>query len=240
MSAYGKKKNKKGLMMLKLHAGYRTQSGHAAFSESSSKPWESGQRPRTLQPEEMPWARGRSPDSPQKPLTNPSRTLSQPLGSGLIGSDSSDGLIRQQQCHNASLTDDAASALAGPSNDGAGASQPSKVSNLSPVCNACLSKLGSKAKPMFVTESNNRTRSAFDLFLCTCVNGHVTSSDCWYIIAVACAGSKRLCISVHTRFAAIQAMQSFADNIDSSKQYHADHIYAKISKTHLHALCCCQ
>ena len=49
--------------------GYRTLSGHAAFAAAASKPWESGQRPRTLQPGEMPWARGRPPGSPNKTLS---------------------------------------------------------------------------------------------------------------------------------------------------------------------------
>lgn len=40
-----------------LHSGVRTKSGHVIFQPAPAKSWESGQRPRTLHPHELPWAR---------------------------------------------------------------------------------------------------------------------------------------------------------------------------------------
>lgn len=69
------------------HAGLRTRSGHATFQPAAAKSWESGQRPRTLQPHEMPWARAarRAPSlAPQKSLAKPT-----PEASNLASLDSS-------------------------------------------------------------------------------------------------------------------------------------------------------
>lgn len=94
-----------------MHAGYRTQSGHAAFSASAAKPWESGQRPRTLQPEEMPWARGRAAISLQKTLSVTNRILSKTMGAGLSDSSMMEALNRQHDS-NASAASAASNAHA--------------------------------------------------------------------------------------------------------------------------------
>ena len=72
---------------LPARAGLRTRSGHAAFQPAAAKSWESGQRPRTLQPHEMPWARAarHAPSlAPQKSLAKPT-----PEASSLASLDSS-------------------------------------------------------------------------------------------------------------------------------------------------------
>lgn len=120
-----------------LHAGYRTQSGHAAFSGSPTKPWESGQRPRSLQPEEMPWARGHSPSRPPKSLSGPDRTIS--VGIGHDADDLLDGMPRQHQ-QSSTLTLDAAASdvTAQPSSNHVAASQLFEVCSVLPVP-VCLS-----------------------------------------------------------------------------------------------------
>ena len=66
-------------------AGLRTRSGHATFQAAPAKSWESGQRPRKLQPHEMPWARAarRAPSlAPQKSLAKPPADALASLHSG--------------------------------------------------------------------------------------------------------------------------------------------------------------
>lgn len=53
------------------YAGLRTRSGHVAFQAAAAKSWESGQRPRKLQPHEMPWARA----ARQAPSLVPQKSL---------------------------------------------------------------------------------------------------------------------------------------------------------------------
>ena len=68
-------------MHVVLHTGLRTRSGHAAF-KAPAKSWESGQRPRKLQPHEMPWARAarRAPSlAPQKSIAKPAANASVPM-----------------------------------------------------------------------------------------------------------------------------------------------------------------
>ena len=80
-----------------VHAGLRTRSGHATFRAAPAKTWESGQRPRKLQPHEMPWARAarRAPSlAPQKSVAKP---LIDTLGSLNSGSDFDAALLAEEE-----------------------------------------------------------------------------------------------------------------------------------------------
>lgn len=66
-----------------MYAGFRTGSGHVAFQAAAAKSWESGQRPRKLQPHEMPWARA----ARRAPSLAPQTSLAKPqLGAPALGS----------------------------------------------------------------------------------------------------------------------------------------------------------
>ena len=60
----------------------RTTSGHATFRPASAKTWESGQRPRKLQPHEMPWARALPYSSSLRPQKSVAKSLA-PAASNL-------------------------------------------------------------------------------------------------------------------------------------------------------------